>query len=308
MEKTDSLTNLTKPELYGFYQNDSFINYDKDLNDSTSELELKVKKSPDSRYLNGDANGSTVPSKHQHSLHHPHATGFPFIVKLVILSSSAFLYNEIIRHINYNHFSENQLVNFPLSITHVFLYSIVSKFKLGTYISDIDEHDLGKLFDKIFALTLQGLLMASVHPILDKVLPSIFTKRLLSSNPASANRNGTTNFLNDLIRTCVTFLGISYAIRKIEWTSFLQVSIIWSLINPGLWLLLDGTISGFLSSLLVTAGCCVSIYLQNARFILSYSKTTNDIIALWLWTGSFFFCGIIIFGKLGRGLFGNGGN
>ncbi|KAI5966461.1 uncharacterized protein KGF55_000770 [Candida pseudojiufengensis] len=295
MEKTDSVLNLTKPELFGLYKNDSYVDLNKDFNE-TSESDINI-------LLKAQSNDSTltpITSNTNESTYN-----IPLPAKLVILSSSAYIYNEIIKHINYNHFNENQLVNFPLTITHVFLYAFVSKFKIGNYINI--NGDILKVFDNIFALTLQGLLMASLHPIFDRILPNFFTRRLLSSNPNNQSPSSSvnqSNFFNDLIRSCITFLGISYAIRKIEWSSFLQVSIIWSLINPGLWLLLDGTISGFLSSLLVSTLACVSIYTQNYQFINQYSKTSDDIIALWLWIGSFFFCGIIIFGKIGRGIFG----
>ncbi|CAI5758545.1 unnamed protein product [Candida verbasci] len=290
MEKTDSILNLTQPELFGIYKNDSFVNLNKDIDD-TSELEI-------------DIGPTKSKEKKTTKINQPEpTTGFPFIIKLFFLSSSAFLYNEITKHINYNHFNENQLVNFPLTITHFFLYGFVSKFKISNY-TKID-NEFGQTLDSILALTLQGLLMASLHPIMDRILPKFLTKRLLSSNPHPGSSTSYSNLFNDLIRSCITFLGISYAIRKIEWTSFLQVSIIWSLINPGLWLLLDGTISGFLSSFIVSFLACVLIYWENYHFIVQYSNyTTDDLIALWLWIGSFFFCGIIIFGKIGRGLFG----
>ncbi|CCG22181.1 Nsg2 protein [Candida orthopsilosis Co 90-125] len=293
MGKTDSEINLTRPELYGMYEGDSFVDFNKDIDDS-SLLDLNVLSAEKVK-----ANGKKAAVKTEVA---PKLTlySLPLPLKLVIVASSAYIYNQVIRHINYNHFSENQLVNYPLTITHVFLYAFVSKFKLSNYIEIND--DLLNAGDEILALTLQGLLMASLHPILDKILPKFFSKRLLSSNP---NPSSKSNVSSDLIRSCITFLGISYAIRKIEWSSFLQVSIIWSLINPGLWLLLDGTISGFLASLIASTIACVSIYSQNHNFINGYSKTTDDVIALWLWIGSFFFCGIIIFGKLGRGLFGN---
>ncbi|KAI3406718.2 hypothetical protein KGF56_000564 [Candida oxycetoniae] len=254
MEKSASMVNLTEPELFGFFKNDSFVNLTKDLggslSNSNSDLDLSIGDDKDIASTIPGSSASTNIIASSSGTANAFQT-LPFIVKLVILSSSAFIYNEIIKHINYNHFNENQLVNFPLSITHVFLYSFVSKFKVGNYFTDFNSSEVGLMVDAVFALTLQGLLMASFHPIMDRILPSFLSNRLLSSSPDSktSSSSGGTNFLNDLIRTCITFLGISYAIRKIEWTSFLQVSIIWSLINPGLWLLLDGTISGFLSSL-----------------------------------------------------------
>ncbi|KAI5958308.1 hypothetical protein KGF57_002663 [Candida theae] len=298
MVKTDSEINLTRPELYSMYKEDSFVDFNKDIDDS-SVLDLNMlsteKANADGKKqkkASGEAAASTAESS-ELTLY-----TLPLPLKLAILAISAYIYNQVTRHINYNHFSENQLVHYPLTITHVFLYAFVSKFKLSNYIQIND--DLLNAGDEIMALTLQGLIMASLHPILDRILPRILTKRLLSSNP---NPNSKTQVSSDLIRAGITFLGISYAIRKIEWSSFLQVSIIWSLINPGLWLLLDGTVSGFLASLLASSVACVSIYSQNHKFINGYSRTTDDVIALWLWIGSFFFCGIIIFGKLGRGLF-----
>ena len=298
MGKTDSEINLTRPELYGMYEGDSFVDYNKDIDDS-SLLDLNV--------LNTDKDGKSTKPKEEDPTKLT-LYSLPLLFKLAILAISAFVYNQVTRHINYNHFNENQLVNYPLTITHIFLNSFVSKFRLSNYI-EISTTHFPILFtiDDILALTLQGLIMASLHPILDKITPQIFSKRLLSSNP---NPNSKSQVSSDLIRSFITFLGISYAIRKIEWNSFLQVSIIWSLINPGLWLLLDGTISGFLASLIASAVACVCIYSQNYNSIIinnnsGYSKTNNDVIALWLWIGSFFFCGIIIFGKLGRSLFAN---
>ena len=227
MGKTDSEINLTRPELYGMYEGDSFVDFNKDIDDS-SLLDLDVLNAKKIKANDKTASVATQESS-KLTLY-----SLPLPLKLVILATSAYIYNQIIRHINYNHFNENQLVNYPLTITHIFLYAFVSKFKLGNYI-DIHD-DLLIAGDEILALTLQGLLMASLHPILDKLLPKFFSKRLLSSNP---NPSSKSNVSSDLIRSGITFLGISYAIRKIEWSSFLQVSIIWSLINPGLWLLLD---------------------------------------------------------------------
>lgn len=145
--------------------------------------------------------------------------------------------------------------------------------------------------------------MSLIHPIMDYLLPASFTKRLLSSNP-DPNKNRNVNLFNDMIRLLITFLGISYAIRNIEWTSSLQISMIWSLLNPGLWLLLDGTASGFISSLGGASGACLLVYIQNFEiFKLAELASKENVIALWMWIGSFFFCGLIIFGKLGRALF-----
>ncbi|KAG7664202.1 uncharacterized protein J8A68_002265 [[Candida] subhashii] len=287
LEKSDSVINLTKPELYGIYNSDSLFG----TNVEDMDLYIKTAKPKEK----DDSIPARQPPQNLYSL--------PLLVKFMILAASAFIYNEITKHINYSHFSDNKLANIPLAISNVFVYGFFAKFRIGTYTSI--ETEFGQTLDNVFALTVQGLAMSLIHPIMDYLLPASFSKRLLSSNPNPTRSTSYSNLFNDLIRSSITFLGISYAIRKIEWSSFLQVSIVWSLLNPGLWLLLDGTVSGFLASLIGCTAACVVIYLQNYDFVLQYSSNQEVSIALWLWIGSFFFCGIITFGKIGRGLFSN---
>lgn len=285
LEKSDSVVNLTRPELYGIYNNDSLYG----TNVEDMDLYIKTAKPKEK----ADIMPAKQPSQSLSML--------PLPIKFLILAGSAFIYNEITKHINYRHFSDNQIANMPLAVSNVFVYGFFSRFRLGSYIPI--ETDLGKTLDNVFALVVQGLAMSLIHPLMDRLLPSWFSNRLLSSNPNPTRSTTYSNLFNDLIRSSITFLGISYAIRKIEWSSFLQVSIVWSLLNPGLWLLLDGTISGFLASLVASTAACATIYIQNYEFISQYTSNQEFTIALWLWIGSFFFCGVITFGKIGRGLF-----
>lgn len=294
MEKTDSIINLTKPSLYGIYNDNSVLNLNKDIEDT--EIDITIRKVSDSS--NSPTSGDlSNPLNRPHNLFR-----LPIGVKILILAACAFIYNEITKHINYNHFNGNNLASFPLTITNVFIFSLFEKFKFGRYIK-IDSV-AGEATEELVALALQGCFMGLIVPALDKILPSAFSKRLLSSNPTPGQGRSYSNIFNDIVRSAITFLGISYAIRKIEWTSFLQVSIVWSLLNPGLWLLLDGTISGFLASLVVSFIACATVYFENYAFVTQYQTFENEeSIALGLWIGSFLFCGIIIFGKIGRGLF-----
>ncbi|KAK6455199.1 insulin-induced protein-domain-containing protein [Scheffersomyces xylosifermentans] len=299
MEKSDSVVNLTKPSLYGIYNDDSLLNLSKDINES--DIEINMIKSDSVSSTNSESTATSESSGRRES---KSMAKLPIFIKILILSSSAFIYNEITKHINYNHFGGNQLANFPLTITNVFVFSLLEKLKLGHYVPI--QGEFIEVADLVFALTVQGLTMSLVHPVMDLVLPNNFSKRLLSSNPYPHASTSYSNLFNDLLRASITFLGISYAIRKIEWSSFLQVSIIWSLMNPGLWLLLDGTLSGFVSSLVVSAGACVLVYFDNYALVNEYfNHEQENSIAIWLWVSSFFFCGLIIFGKIGRGLFGN---
>ncbi|RLV94108.1 Protein NSG2 [Spathaspora sp. JA1] len=288
LQTSESETNLTKPYLYGVYGNDDLYSISKETEENDLEIVTRAqeieKKKP------------TIPTIAPQNLFK-----LPLILRLLILSSSAFLYNEITKHINYKHFSDNKLANIPVTISNIFVSGFFSKFRISTYFPVDSEY--GQFLDQLLALTIQGIGMGLLHPIMDRSLPRYLSRRLLSSNPYPTYSTSYSNLFNDLIRSCITFLGISYAIRKIEWSSFLQVSIVWSLLNPGLWLLLDGTPSGFLASLVGSLGACGVIYLENYTFLIMYGANSEDTIALWLWIGSFFFSGIIIFGKLGRGLF-----
>ncbi|EGW31518.1 uncharacterized protein SPAPADRAFT_62099 [Spathaspora passalidarum NRRL Y-27907] len=287
LQHSDSVLNLTKPSLFGLYDNDDFS-----VSKETEEKDMEIV----TRAQENQKKKPTVPTIAPQNL-----IKLPLVVKLLILSGSAFLYNEITKHINYKHFSDNKLANIPVTISNIFVSGFLSKFRISTYIP-IDS-DVGKVLDQLLALTIQGAGMGLLHPIMDRILPTYFTRRVLSSNPYPTYSTTYSNLFNDLIRSCITFLGISYAIRKIEWSSFLQVSILWSLLNPGLWLLLDGTLSGFLASLLGSFVACAGIFVENFAFVVLYGANSEDSIALWLWIASFFFCGIIIFGKIGRGLF-----
>lgn len=302
IDRTDSVVNLTKPSLYGIYNDNSLLNLNS-VNDSDYDINQLLKKeleTPNSKSQNGGGSPSIAPATLVES---KGLSKLPVFIKVIILSLSAFVYNEITKHINYQHFATNELANFPLTVTNVFVFSVLEKLKLGNYFNV--DGDFVKLADFFFAVTVQGLIMGLIQPIMDKVLPANFSKRLLSSNPFPHAQTTYSNLFNDLLRASVTFLGISYAIRKIEWSSFLQVSIIWSLMNPGLWLLLDGTLSGFLSSTIVSLAACGIVYFENYVFVNQYySLQQEDSIAVWLWVCSFFFCGLIIFGKIGRGLFG----
>lgn len=135
-----------------------------------------------------------------------------------------------------------------------------------------------------------------VVPLLDWVW-SPGSYRLLSSNPNRFKFNK--SLINELVRSCLTFLGINYAIRNLNWSSFLQISIVWSMLNPGLWLLLDGTVNGFLGSLLVATLVCSAVYWKNHHLFLAMIWD-GEFLAIWLWIGSFIFGGGIVFGKIGR--------
>jgi hypothetical protein len=278
LEKTDSVVNLTKPELYSLYRDESVLNLN--LEDDLAILEKKkLEKAVSAKDVQTHSSISNIN-------------------KLLVLGLSSYFYCEITKHININHFGESDLIKNPLNLSNKLIFSVLDKFNTSNYIPVLAQREF-QLVNHILSCLLQGIFMSSVVPILDSVMPKSFSKRLLSSNPNGRQQNLT----NELVRISIMFLGISYAIRKLEWNTFLQVSIVWSLLNPSLWLLLDGTITGFLASLFISGGACSIIYYENSSMMANLlAVQPEDTLATWLWIGSFFFCGLIIFGKIGRGL------
>lgn len=310
MEKTDSVVNLTKPSLYGIYNDNSLLNLNKESEDvdeymENSKLYLKSQPQP----IGKEDSSPAIPAASKKPQVSLVVIVVRTAVKIAILAVAAYLYNETTKHIHNNHIQMSTLTYKPLFITNMFLSNFIHKLKPFSGYTTTTFYSVNWI-DNFLALSIQGLIMALIHPIMDYILPKSLTRRLLSSDPNS-NGSKDANLFNDLVRALVTFLGISYAVRKIEWSSSLQVLMIWSLLNPGLWLLLDGTISGFLASLLMATSACLCVYMQNYELVVQYSNqffqlgTDDDFIATWLYIGSFFFCGLIIFGKLGRGLFGH---
>lgn len=283
MEKTDSVVNLTKPSLYGIYHDNLFVDLNKE--DNYPAVQTPPKQP--------EATGAPEAL--------PHLAVPVLVAKIATLAVAAFLYNSLTTHIHNQHIET--LSGFkPLLVTNKVLANFVTSLKPSSLLRCLVPEPV----DAVVSLTAEGMVMGLMHPFMDRVLPGPLTKRLLTSNP-NRRRTAPAALFHDLMRLVVTFLGISYAVRKVEWSSSLQVLIVWLLLNPGLWLLLDGTISGFISSVVVAALACLGVYVQSYDAIHSFLNSVlldqEDFYAIWLWTGSFFFCGLILFGKLGRALF-----
>ncbi|KAK6949752.1 hypothetical protein Daesc_008073 [Daldinia eschscholtzii] len=139
------------------------------------------------------------------------------------------------------------------------------------------------------------------------------------------------------IRGIGAFVGIAFAIRKLPWSSTLQVSLAFALVNPVLWYILDRSMSGLVLS--VFSGLVGSAMLLGLTpeavpspaapttpayeaFGPEYGNATNggagdldqqetlttiggasqETIALGIWLWSVIFCCCICFGNIGRWL------
>lgn len=283
MEKSDSVLNLVQPPLYAIYNTSSVS-----LNKENEEVE---------EYIEGTELHINAKERHKGLVKPqsptPRAKTSPvqtvgwFLTRLIVVAVAAFAYNEVTKNIHAAHSDGNG------ARINAYLMRFINSWKpfqwfVGNY----------HIADQFLALALEGLLLSFILPALDNIMPLVWTKRLLSSSPDPYRRS---NLANDIIRSLIAFLGISYAIRHIEWQSSLQMAMAWSIINPALWLLLDGTINGFMASFVVAFGGSAIVYMKNG---VDYLDDQESTFTTFLFIASFFFCGVIIFGKLGRYLFG----
>lgn len=283
MEKTDSILNLTKPSLYGIYNSSSA-----NLNLENEDVEEYI----DGQKLRIKSEGAG-PTKTQVRTTTPTplvARGLATAVfQLAVVTLAALAYNNVLKNVHTTHVDRRG------ADINAYLNEFLSKLKPGSMV--YSDKDLG-LLDGVVALLVEGLLLSGIVPMLDRVMPQLCTVRIMSSNPGPGRRS---DLLNDIVRSLIAFLGISYAIRNIPWKSSLQMASTWSLINPGLWLILDGTINGLVASLGVATVGSGIIYGHSGRY---FSGPNESLFTIFLFIASFFFCGVIIFGKLGRYLFG----
>ncbi|KAG7191335.1 uncharacterized protein KQ657_003540 [Scheffersomyces spartinae] len=293
LQTSESEVNLIRPALYSIYNTDSVTELSKDDEDNASFIEFATKEQ---LKKHEQQRQQEVLMKNKRTLVEEIIIT---IVKLACMGASAFFYNCLVSYITSRQIDSTEFQQ-QFNISKGFLQRFIAGFRISRHVDWIPS----KLdsIDEIVGLLFQGLVMSLFHPLMDSILPSSMTRRLLLSNPDAA-KSLRQNFFNDSLRAVVAVLGVSYAIRKIEFNSMWQMSVVWSLLNPSLWLLLDGTLSGFIASTIVTLAGCVRIYFQNKKACQALALSmSSEYHAIWLWISSFFFCGVIIFGKLGRSL------
>ncbi|TID27786.1 putative 26S protease subunit [Venturia nashicola] len=133
---------------------------------------------------------------------------------------------------------------------------------------------------------------------------------------------------NEVVRSVGAFVGVAFAIRKLPWSSPLQLTLTLALVNPFLWYLIDRTLAGFtLSSLFGILGTATLLMFNPAlvpsasnRGPATTSTTTNytgpaqtaagetlvgglfsyEIVGVATWIASVMFCSCVCFGSIGR--------
>ncbi|KAK4226082.1 insulin-induced protein-domain-containing protein [Podospora fimiseda] len=120
-----------------------------------------------------------------------------------------------------------------------------------------------------------------------------------------------------LIRSVGAFIGIIFAIRRLPWTSTLQVSLTLALANPFLWYVIDRSFPGFLLSSAVGIGGGFMMLgsglgqgVMPAPFFEGKGAAEEEeMVGRTVWMLSCLFCSCVCFGNIGRRLaLGGGGS
>ncbi|KAK1750646.1 putative insig domain-protein [Echria macrotheca] len=183
-----------------------------------------------------------------------------------------------------------------------------------------------------------GVVLGSLLPWFDRVWEDAFSARRKqpSSSPKSgggAAGRGEADWAL-VVRGIGAFVGIVFAIRKLPWTSTMQVSLTLALANPFLWYLIDRSKPGFLLSAAVgiTGGAVLlgvnRDVMPAPAGLLSASSAggggiggrnytvaagngngglaSQETVEAGIWMVSVLFCSCVCFGNIGRRLALNG--
>lgn len=183
-----------------------------------------------------------------------------FVFALVVLSLSGIAYHQLSRNLHDNHLLHEDFASRPLL--------------LGVKISQA--LSLGVLPDW-FGYALEGIIFGSIIPLIDYMCQ-------VRLRPTSYSLSSVTRSINAM-------LGVTFGIRKVEWSSSGQAAGAWGLLNVILWLFFDGTFSMFTQCTLLGMLCC-----------LSCLHEISD-ISQFLYFMDFYFLGTLTFGKIGRYLY-----
>ncbi|KAK9475237.1 insulin-induced protein-domain-containing protein [Dipodascopsis tothii] len=138
-----------------------------------------------------------------------------------------------------------------------------------------------------------GVALGALLPFVDATAPAVLRPREQWTGPAD---------WTSAVRAIGIFIGVSYGIRKLPWTSTLQSATTLALVNPALWFIMDATATGFaLSSATAVVGS-VAMAVLFPSHLPATTEWTEDYIAVVTWIASVGFCSSVCFGAVGRKL------
>ncbi|QLQ79624.1 hypothetical protein HG537_0C02710 [Torulaspora globosa] len=257
-KSSESISNLTRPQLYSLYDEDITKSEDTQVYEEIKRSRGESQEESLEPRL-GFSAGSTMSSSLEPRVRRQWWMKIVnFVFAMLLLSVAGISYHELSRHLHDNHLLHPDFASRPLS--------------LGVEISNAVT---GGRIPEWGAYALEGILFGLAIPLMDYVF---------KTGPSHSS-------IGSIIRSVNAMLGVTFGIRKVEWSSSLQAAGAWGLLNIILWLLFDSTKSMFIGCSSLGLLACVSCY----------SDVSDK--SQFLYFMDFYFLGLLLFGKLGRYLF-----
>lgn len=308
MKVTPSVVNLTKPELYGIYQEEGeFIDSDEDEDES----ENIYNNLPAGLYRS--ISHHIEESKNTHEKEQTSAQKYgTFVFKIILCCVMLSIAGNLMFYFAEELYESNPVL--PNITNYRILYFFQDLLKKKGGYSDTEVRLIGNALQSItigFASFLLAELLTLILPqwILDvearnhEAAKSKNIDQSKKQQACSTIGQKVQNFLtlifdSNLVRSMVSAVGLAYCFKKYQWTSKWQVVLIWSTMNVLIWLGLDSTIIGFVSSACLAVG--VMVLDGSLKSDVSQDLLNGDTLSDLLWIGSFVFIGQIILGKIIR--------
>ncbi|RMZ81969.1 hypothetical protein DV737_g2260, partial [Chaetothyriales sp. CBS 132003] len=157
-----------------------------------------------------------------------------------------------------------------------------------------------------------GVLLGNGLPLLDALWKKQEVgdeKKTRTDKSRARSSDRTDSALNPLwysaVRSIGAFVGIAFAVRRVPWTSTLQVSLTLTLANPVLWYLIDRSATGFAFSAFVGVAGASALLLVNPGFVpvpAIHQDTAAEQLGVYVWLAGILFCTSLCFGAVGRKL------
>lgn len=254
-KSTESINNLTRPQLFSLYDEDITKSAD------SEDYERIRSKGSQTSLSRPASSGSMLEQNSKLCKRSKWSPVLQFFFAMMVLSLSGIGYHELSRRLHDNHKLHPELASRPLLVGAQLL-----KFFTGDMVPDW------------VAYAFEGIFFGSCIPLIDYIF---------SVNTHHAS------WLS-ILKTINAMLGVTFGVRKVEWSSSLQAATAWGLLNIILWLFFDGTLSMFIT--------CSSLGLLSCA--TCYGDITDK--SQLLYFVDFYFLGLLLFGELGRHLFSNG--
>ncbi|RMZ92638.1 hypothetical protein DV736_g88, partial [Chaetothyriales sp. CBS 134916] len=155
-----------------------------------------------------------------------------------------------------------------------------------------------------------GVLLGNGLPLLDAFWNrKVGDEKTRADKSRARSSDDTDSALSPLwysaVRSIGAFVGIAFAVRRVPWTSTLQVSLTLTLANPVLWYLIDRSVTGFAFSTFVGLVGTSVLLLVNPAFVpvpAIHQDTASEQLGVYVWLASILFCTSLCFGAVGRKL------